>query len=83
MFHVFDQRLLVLIAKVSPKGVPAILDEVWAEAYFQHFFLHTLKRRSVVLGLKFGELLFRRALQDPVHIGLHNCREVFRVDVHE
>ena len=83
IFHVFDQRLLVLIAKVSPKGMSAILDEVRAETDFQHFFMHTLKRRIVVLGLKFGELLFRRALQDPVHIGLHNCLKVFRVDVHD
>src|SRR6476620_9749781 len=38
--HVFDQRLLVLVAEISPKGVPAILDEVRAETDFQHFLLH-------------------------------------------
>ena len=66
IFHVFDQRLLVLVTEISPIGMSAILDEVRAKTHFQHFLLHTLKRRSVVLGLKFGELLFRRALQDPV-----------------
>ena len=71
--------MLILVTEISPKGMSAILDEVRAETDFQHFLLHTLKRRSVVLGLKFGELLFRRTLQDPVHIGLHNSRKVFRV----
>jgi hypothetical protein len=83
VLHVLNQGALILVTEISPKGMSAILDEVRAETDFQHFLLHTLKRCSVVLGLKFGELLFRRALQDPVHIGLHKCLEVFRVDVHD
>src|SRR6476620_3849671 len=69
-FHVFDQRLLVLIAKISPKGMSAILDEVGAETDFQQFLLSLSERCIVVLGLEFSQLLFRGALQDSINIRL-------------
>ena len=51
--------------------------------YFQQFLLSLSERRIVVLGLKFGELLFRGALQDSINIRLYNSRKVFRVDIHQ
>src|SRR6476620_9511503 len=75
-FHVFDQRLLVLIAEFSPIGVPAILDEVRAETDFQQFLLSLSERCIVVPGLEFSELLFRRALQNSINIRLYDSRKV-------
>ena len=83
VLHVLNQGALILVTEISPKGMSAILDEVRAETDFQHFLLHTLKRRSMVLGLKFGELFFRRALQDSINICLYNGRKVLRVDIHQ
>ena len=72
-----------MVTEISPKGMSAILDEVRADADFQQFLLRRSERRIVVLGLKFGELLFRGALQDSINIRLYNGRKVFRVNIHQ
>src|SRR5260370_27832739 len=81
IFHVFDQRLLVLITEATPIGVSPVFDEVGAYVHFEQLGHHSLAGHGLGIPLQLRELLPRGAPQNSIHARFQNPLDVIRIAV--